>query len=171
MLITEEYRALNRELHGRGVEYGMLGHRWKPLVEGLVHAHDYTSVLDYGCGGGTLKTALALNDCRIDEYDPAIPGKDGAPSPADLVVCGDVLEHIERDCLDAVLDHLQGLARHAALLVVSTVPAKKTLADGRNAHLIVEHPTWWLNRFLTRWDLQRFERDRKGFVVLMVPHR
>ena len=40
---------------------------------------------------------------EIKEYDPAIPGKDSLPEPADIVVCSDVLEHIEPNYLLNVL--------------------------------------------------------------------
>ncbi len=80
------------------------------------------------------------------EYDPAIEGKDGRPVFADLVVCTDVLEHIEPDRLDNVLTHLRTLARRAVFVVINTQPSNKTLTDGRNAHLIVEPAVWWYER-------------------------
>jgi 2-polyprenyl-3-methyl-5-hydroxy-6-metoxy-1,4-benzoquinol methylase len=169
MLISEEYRALNRELHERNVSYGVSGHRWAPTVETIMHQGRYRSMLDYGCGSGSLKSAIMVSDppFRISEYDPAIPGKDHKPVTADLVTCGDVLEHIEPELLDAVLDHIQSLAIEAVFLIVSTVPAKKTLADGRNAHLIVKPASWWLERLLSRWNLQRFDNSRVGFIASM----
>jgi 2-polyprenyl-3-methyl-5-hydroxy-6-metoxy-1,4-benzoquinol methylase len=169
-LITESYRALNRELHDRGIGYGASGHRWATAVNGVMRAGGYTSLLDYGCGMGTLCKALPslwLDAYQLNEYDPAIPGKDAAPESADLVVCSDVLEHIERDCLDDVLDHLRDLTRKAAFLIIATVPAKKILSDGRNAHLLVEHPHWWLPKITARWDLHRFERDDKSFAAFV----
>lgn len=43
-----------------------------------------------------------------------------------------VLEHIEPECLEQVLDHLQRLTRKIALLNIVTRPANKVLADGHN---------------------------------------
>jgi S-adenosylmethionine:diacylglycerol 3-amino-3-carboxypropyl transferase len=65
------------------------------------------------------------------------------PEPHDIVVCTDVLEHIEPDCLDDVLADIRRCTKKAALLVVATRPAMKTLSDGRNAHLIQEDFKWW----------------------------
>lgn len=164
MLITEDYRALNRALHESRDDYGRSGHRWAPLVERLILEIDARSVLDYGAGKGTLAAAFAPG--RIRQYDPCVPGLDQPPEPADLVVCTDVLEHIEPECLDDVLDDLARVTERIALLVVATRPAVKTLPDGRNAHLIQQPATWWLPRILARFDLHCFEEGRGEFVVL-----
>src|SRR5881394_1730573 len=154
MLITEDYRRLNAELHSRG-NYGVSGHKWASKVFDLAGQCEARTVLDYGCGRGTLGAAMRKNypDWAGDflEYDPAIPGKETKPTQADLVVCGDVLEHIEPDCLLAVLDDIRSIARKAVFLVVATRLAVKTLADGRNAHLIVEPVEWWLPKLMLRW--------------------
>lgn len=168
MLISEEYRALNAELHARGA-YGISGYKWARQVYDLARKLGDGVVLDYGCGQGTLGRALRDQyeqhsfpgqnvglPFTFREYDPAIEGKNRRPEPADLVVCGDVLEHIEPGYLDAVLDDLRGLALKAVFLVIATQPAKKVLADGRNAHLIVQPASWWIPKLLDRWKLKSF---------------
>ena len=57
-----------------------------------------------------------------------------------------MLEHIEPDCLDDVLLHLRTKVKKRLFFAISLRPAGKTLADGRNAHLIVESAEWWLER-------------------------
>jgi hypothetical protein len=162
MLITPEYRALNAKLHQRAPLYGTSGHKHAEQVRQLAQAlgapRKNVTVLDYGCGKGTLGAALHFSDrgFYLFEYDPAIPGKDTPPEPADLVVCGDVLEHIEPECLDAVLDDLQRLTKRFVLLTVATRAAQRTLPDGRNTHLIVEDADWWLPKLLARWRLKSF---------------
>lgn len=146
-LISREYRALQVELHKRKGGYGDTGERWAPAVRDLIQRFNATSVLDYGCGQGSLKKALKPicdPSVRIDEYDPAVAGKDGDPSFADLVVCTDVLEHVEPNRLDKTLEHLRLLKRKAVFVAISTCTAKRTLKDGRNAHLIVESADWWI---------------------------
>lgn len=146
-LISWDYLCQQRELHGREEFYGAKGYKWAGPVLALITEIGATSVLDYGCGSGTLARKLRAQHLpwlRIAEYDPAIPGKDGYPSFADLVTCTDVLEHVERDRLPFVLTHLQGLARKALFAVIALRPSEKTLRDGRNAHLIVEPTAWWL---------------------------
>lgn len=141
MLITEEYRKLNEELHATNDGYGRSGHKWADLVRQLIASTNANTVLDYGCGKKTLEQALGF---EIANYDPAVPGLDATPEPADVVACTDVLEHIEEECLDEVLLDLQRCTKEIVLLVVATRPAKKTLADGRNAHLIQKPINWWL---------------------------
>lgn len=158
ILITEEYRALNRQLHAAKPHYGAAGHRWAEHIVRLIRAVDIRSVLDYGAGKGTLGERLRSEFPTLDvmAYDPARPGYDRLPLPADLVTCCDVLEHVEPACLDDVLDDIQRCARRFVFLVVATKPAAKHLPDGRNTHLIVEPAEWWLGHILGRWRLVDF---------------
>lgn len=139
-LISTEYKQLNIRLHEDCPEYGVSGARHAPLVRRIAEKLNLRSVLDYGCGKGQLAAAV---DFPIWEYDPAIPGKDVSPRPADFVVCTDVLEHVEPERLDFVLDDLRRVTRTLAYLVVHRGPARKVLWDGRNAHLIQRDAAWW----------------------------
>lgn len=157
MLISPEYLKLQKELHSRG-SYGISAGKWADAVDDLARRLPAASVLDYGCGRGFLWRELSARDLpySFHEYDPAIAGYEAPPESADLVYCGDVLEHIEPDYLDAVLDHIAKVARKAVFLVIATCPAVKTLADGRNAHLIVD-PAWvWMTRLDKRWNVMGF---------------
>lgn len=151
MLITPEYSRLNSQLHQSRPDYGTSGARWSKLVERLVQQFRVGSVLDYGCGKQTL--AEALSHLKIVGYDPAISGLDRPPEPADLVVCTDVLEHVEPECIDNVLDDICRVTSKMALVTVATRPAVKVLADGRNAHLTVMPFAWWKSSFLSRFDI------------------
>lgn len=154
MLISEDYREQNRLLHESSDGYGRSGVKWAEMIRLAIEADGgYASILDYGCGKGTLGAALAETGITIAEYDPAIPGKDTPPEPAELVIAGDVLEHIEPDCLDTVLAELKRLAKRKLIVIIDTYPAKKTLADGRNAHLIVEDATWWGAKLAQTFDV------------------
>lgn len=147
-LISPEYLKLQRRLHADPRGYGGRGSKWAGIVLQVAADYDCGSILDYGCGQGSLIQTLRpmAPGLRLTEYDPAVPGKDNLPTFADLVVCTDVLEHIEPDRLDAVLAHLRGLARKALWVVISTKTSNKILADGRNAHLIVQSFKWWKPR-------------------------
>lgn len=151
LLISAEYQELNSRLHSENLAYGVGGGRYgdtvKKMAEKLAKNKPFISVLDYGCGKGYLAKALSF---PIAEYDPAIPGKQESPRPADLVCCFDVLEHIEPDRLDYVLGDLQRCVLLAGYFIIHTGPSGKHLADGRNAHLIQRGPEWWtatLSRF------------------------
>lgn len=168
--ITPEYAALNAQLHKDRPDYGTSSARWAPVVMDLAHGFGATSVLDYGAGKGELRKALPPSfwSCGwlFYEYDPAIPAMSETPQPADLVICSDVSEHVEPECLTAFLDDLKRCARKVLLLTVATRPAKKALADGRNAHLIVEPASWWLPQLEARWEKVGFTAMPGEFVFI-----
>lgn len=152
MKISNEYRAMNVMLHLKRPSYGSSGHKWADKIRHMRGA----SVLDYGCGKGTLAQAL---DFPITEYDPAVPGKTKKPDPHDCVVCTDVLEHVEPEYLDNVLSHIARLMKVSGLLVIATRPANKTLPDGRNAHLIVEPWEWWEQKLSEFFHIRTIDID------------
>jgi hypothetical protein len=154
-LISEAYRELNRKMHEEHRSYGISAGHFRVLVEKIMKDEGHKSLLDYGCGKGILKDECPT--LPISEYDPAIPGKDVMPDPAELVVCIDVLEHIEPEHLNAVLRHMQGLCQRKILFSISLAPAKKTLADGRNPHLSLHDEVWWRRKMrrhfkIIAWD-------------------
>ena len=167
LLITPEYRELNQQLH-ENPDYGVASLMYVDQVLALIQSLKVEALLDYGAGKGRLGQALE-GKLKVFNYDPAVEKYAAEPSPAEFVVSIDVLEHIEPDCLDAVLDHMARLTERAIFLTVATVPAHKELADGRNAHLIVETPEWWLPKLWQRWELQFYNKLDTGFVYLGTP--
>lgn len=177
-LISPAYLVTQRELHAGPQVYGAKGATWADAVVAISAQLGCFSILDYGCGKGSLMRDLrerALPGVRLAEYDPAIQGKDAAPSFADLVVCTDVLEHIEPDRLAPVLAHLKSLARKAVFVVIATRPASKTLSDGRNAHLIIEDAAWWRGAVESAgFEVHPFQvmphvKPSKAWVAVLVP--
>lgn len=139
-LISAEYRELNRKLHATNLAYGVGGGKHAPTVLKLVESLKTRSVLDYGCGKGYLAKNIPF---PIWEYDPAMPGKEEPPRPADLVCCFDVLEHIEPDRINYVLDDLRRVTQKVGYFIIHTGPSSKTLSDGRNAHILQRDRKWW----------------------------
>lgn len=142
LTITPEYVELNKKMHLNPI-YGIGGRARKDVVLKLSEALNTRSILDYGCGKGTLAASLSF---PIWEYDPAVPGKDSVPRAADLVVCLDVLEHVEPEMLDNVLGDLVRCSNKMLFAIIDTGPADKDLPDGRNAHLIQQNKDWWQER-------------------------
>lgn len=171
MLISESYREQNRLLHSSG-SFGFKGYHYAKEILPLCDALRTRDVLDYGCGQRSLERELGF---PIRNYDPAIEGLSDPPQPADVVACTDVLEHIEPDCLDAVLDDLHRVTKIVGFYIIDTRPAVKTLPDGRNAHLIVEDGNWWFPKFHKRWTcVQMSHREirpqkRCGLTVIVRP--
>jgi hypothetical protein len=169
-LISPGYLAENKRLHLSG-KYGRSGDKWLHVVLGLIEETGARDVLDYGCGKGNLSYSLNYCDGIVArDYDPAIEGRDALPKPADLVVCTDVLEHIEPECIEAVLDHLRKLTRVALFVAISTRLAGKHLSDGRNAHLLVRGPKWWQDTLSIRFAVVRtWQSEAQEWVALLKP--
>lgn len=126
------------------------------MIHSLADRMKSKDILDYGCGKGSLSQASPTYN--VINYDPGISQYSEHPTEAhDLVVCTDVLEHVEPDCIDAVLDDLQRLTKRCLYVIVCTVEAKKTLPDGRNAHLTVRDYRWWMEKFLERFEIRMME--------------
>lgn len=147
MLISGEYKALNEQCHRENRGWGKGGTRWLSHIVVEMKRLSCVTVLDYGCGKGALVRDLAGQGFMSEGYDPAVPEyRIRIDSRRDYVVCTDVLEHIEYDCIDAVLADIADTAVDGAFLVISLRKAQKILPDGRNAHLIVENEDWWENK-------------------------
>lgn len=151
MLITDDYARENARLHAVDAKYGAEGYLWAYHVAGIALMEDCDTILDYGCGKGTLVKVLRERvRFGLREYDPGVPGKDNRPAPADLVVALDVLEHIEPDFVGDVINDLAKLAQKKLFVVVSTKPSKRIMSDGRDTHLSLHDDAWWHQRFIDR---------------------
>lgn len=163
-MLTEEYRSLNKELHQTNENYGSYGKKWADAVFGLANSLGTQDILDYGCGKSTLAKYLPY---KIKQYDPAIEKYSESPDPADIVVCTDVLEHIEPEHLENVLADLKRVTKRVGFFVIATRPAKKTLSDGRNAHLIIESERWWLPKICEKFGIMVFNNNEGEFVCVV----
>lgn len=166
MLISEAYKEQNKSLHSVG-DYGISGAKWAETIKTIIKVAEPLTILDYGCGQKTLQEAVGPGAFFWNNYDPCIPGLDAEPKPASLVICTDVLEHVEPECLESVLDDLQRLTLRMGFFTVSTRPAKKVLPDGRNAHLIQQGPRWWLPRFCERFEIVQMNMLKHEFFVVV----
>ena len=164
MLITDEYRRQNEELHLRAGTFGVAGDRRAPLVRKMVALYDAKTVLDYGCGKGGLKRAMGE---IVSNYDPAVPEFAAMPLPADIVVCADVMEHVEDDCIDEVLLHIRSLTRKAAYFLVACRPSSQNLPDGRNAHISLHDQDWWIDRIRQHFVIANAEKLGKQEVSIV----
>ncbi len=143
-----------------------------PLVKKLFKKNNFTSISDYGAGKKNLQEALfilGLKDFKYFPFDPAFP-EYGDPKPADLVCCIDVMEHIEPEYLDSVIDDLKRIIINTGFFSIATIPARKTLADGRNAHLIIKPVNWWLSLFLPNFNIEYLQQSETGFFILVRPN-
>ena len=133
----------------------------------IKYTHNFVAgrTVVHNCGKGALANKLPF---PIWEYDPAIPGKDAVPRPADLVICTDVLEHVEPAMLDNTLRDLSRCVLKAGYFVIHTGAAKKTLPDGRNTHLIQEGEAWWREKLAKYFDVNKIITKRMPELIVVV---
>lgn len=168
--ISAAYLSMQQEMH-RNPHYGVASKALAPAVRSVIKRYGIRSLADYGAGKCNLRKALRERGVwRLDyfPYDPAFP-EYGPPRPAQLVCCIDVLEHIEEDFLPQVLLELQSITQQYGFFSVHCGPARKTLPDGRNAHIIQKPSSWWLPRLCEYFEVAELQPSPGGFWVLVTP--
>lgn len=147
-LISQDYKQSLAQLQ-KGNKFKGLLVKYEP-VKAFVEQYRPDSILDYGCAKGTLVKQLQQDfpDIQtIHGYDPGVPEFDRIPLiKYNCLISNDVIEHFEPEFLDKSLAHMNTLFDRVAWLIIACYPAKKTLPDGRNAHLIIQSPDWWRKR-------------------------
>ena len=113
----------------------------------LVEKNNLKSILDFGCGKGNATTAMREKwpDITVYSYDPVTSPID-LPEQVDIVYSSDVLEHVEPNEIKQTLKNLFNISKYQYHYIACHL-AKKSLSDGRNAHLIVEDGDWWEDKF------------------------
>jgi hypothetical protein len=167
-MISEDYKEQNRQLHANRMDYGKYGSRWAEALFALCVQLKSQEVLDYGCGKAELNLHLPFG---VTNYDPALPKYEEPPEPHDIVACTDVMEHVEPEFTDAVLDDLQRLTKKVCFLNIATREAKKTLPDGRNAHLVVQPAAWWISKIEPRFKILEMSSNEGEITALLEPKR
>lgn len=172
LLESADTMAKNDNIEFRYGLFGQTGYTYagpvSVLAGLLIHKYGPITLLDYGCGSQSLAKMLPpITGLTVNHYDPCVPEFDHKPEPADIVVCTDVLEHIEPECLENVLDDLKKLTKKAAYVVIATKAAEKTYSDGQNCHLIVEDIDWWLPKLKKRFFIAEKSTSDCRFTCIM----
>ena len=170
MAITPDYKEHMAKEHD-GSKWGTTGWKYSgDLMVNAIKARPYVkTVLDFGCGKGTMKPYLEQRcDVEVFEYDPGIPGKDTFPTGQfDMVISSDVLEHVEPDLLDDTIKQLEKLTRWVMCHDIACSPTGKLFGEGpykgQDLHLIVEEPSWWRKKFKEvcgLWEAEYAHREK-----------
>lgn len=152
-MIDKDYKSQLKAMHEDGIfNNGLAAYK---IVKNFIARVRPESILDFGCGHGALIAVIKEQypAIQLTGYDPGNPLYDTLPSsPSDVVISTDALEHVEPEFLAETIRALSQLTGKYAFFRIACYPARKTLPDGRNAHLIVEHPVWWKEKILGSGD-------------------
>ena len=152
MSISNEYVEQYKLMHksNDGMFPGQQTMFVKDYVSRMIELYGCKTILDYGCGKGYQYTRFNVHaewNCSVTLFDIGVDELSNKPSNSvDFVLSTDVLEHCETDFIPEILKELNDYADKCVLVSISTRPAKKTLPDGRNAHLTVKEPDWWISQ-------------------------
>ena len=159
-MITEEYRKELLELHK--ASWGTTGgvYSGDTVVEFIKAFPDIKTILDYGCGEGSLKKWVeeaGITDKEWYQYDPGVEEFSLCPAGRfDLVITTDVLEHVEEDHIDSVIDDLNYLTKKYLFNEVACYLARRNFQsgpyEGKDLHISLKAPDDWMLR-LARPDM------------------
>ena len=146
-MITDEYKNLLHQMQSKNrFKNGLKDYE---DVFNFIKTESPLSIIDFGCSQGILIKKIKEEFPHIDciGYDPGVIEYEVFPNSAvECLISNDVIEHIEPKFLDITLEKINMLFTKSARLIIACYPAKKNLPDGRNAHLIIEKPDWWLEK-------------------------
>lgn len=152
-----DYAAVYGELHENAKRFP--GYTLTTYVEDiadLVKFANPQTLLDYGCGKGYQYLSRRLHErwggLLPHCYDIGVRQLQEKPTGKfDGVISTDMLEHIEKPDLPGIIDELIGYVNDRGdeysflFLSIACRPSKKNpLPGGRNAHVTIEHPDWWV---------------------------
>ena len=117
------------------------------------HQLQTKSVLDFGCGkGGTMQWLQGLfPELTVTGWDTGTEKYRKRPRDVqfDGIYSIDCFEHIELTDIPDVIENLRRISHRKTQWchIIDLTPAKKTLPDGRNAHVTLQSPQEWVELF------------------------
>ncbi|MAL11588.1 MAG: hypothetical protein CMF74_18240 [Maricaulis sp.] len=133
---------------------------YKHEVFGIIKERNIKSILDYGCGKAKFHNILFNNSkvpgsptVSIVGYDPAFAQYSQKPTgDFDLILCVDVMEHVQEDKVDEVLSDIFNSYSGHVFMTITCYEATQVLLNGKNAHYTVKEPDWWKSKLQTYTD-------------------
>ena len=146
---SESYASQMKELHSTSESFGVgsVTAKHYKVIADLIRKIGVASVLDYGCGKGNLLEYFGekMPELKVDGFDIASEKYATLSDETyDMVVCLDVMEHVEFGAISNVLMEIRTRTRKIFVCSIANYTAGKVLSDGRNAHLTqLPFSTWF----------------------------
>lgn len=156
----EQYKQLHKQK-----KYGTSSEKLFPKLLLHVLRLGPSSILDYGCGQSTLVDRFGELGIETYKYDPAIEGIDILPNvKVDLVLCNDVLEHLDAKDINESIINIKNLSDNA-IFSIGTNEAIFNLPNGKNCHITVKSIDWWIDYLKSKFKIIKiFEVYNYGFL-------
>ena len=132
----------------------------------MIEDYNCKSLLDYGCGKAELykenhELGKKITSKPIDKfwnikeltcYDPGVEKFSKIPEGTyDIVLAVDVMEHLPTQDLEWIIDNIMGYADKAVFINIACYEALKTFPNGKNLHISVHKPDWWIELIDKIW--------------------
>ena len=123
-IISEAYKQQMAFEHENDESWGTSGPIHTADVKRCIRRSGSMSVVDYGCGKALLGRNVEKDIPDLDwvDFDPAVKGKRVLPDKSDMVVCTDVMEHVEEEYVDNVLEHISSIFKKCVYLHIACTP-------------------------------------------------
>jgi len=154
--MSEELIECYRKIHTSDPRRyaGLSTLNYSNLIGGICRRFKTRSLLDYGSGSGVqymLNNLHRLWGMDVTCYDPAVSVFRKKPERTfDMVICCDVLEHLEPDEVHGAILEIDSYADKAVFASISLLPSKHVLPGGRNAHTCIKPREWWTKMVIDR---------------------
>jgi len=162
--LIDQYKIL----HKNNPQYGTTSVRHIDDIISMLSELNISSILDYGCGKGELLDLIELQNVNKYKYDPAILKYNKIyADKVDVILNIDVLEHIPKDELDYILNHIKKYSNNVIFLIC-LIPAGHKLPNGMNCHVTVEKPDWWLkfiSKYFPKANIYNYPSDGKKVFI------
>ena len=167
--LIEEYKKLHKDptiFPGRSMT------KYAHYVRSIIRDNKCKTLLDYGCGKGNLykdehnklgkplHKFLKIKDYTL--YDPGLEEFSKLPIDTyDMVICVDVMEHLPTQDLEWIIDRIMSFGNKAIFLNIACYEALKKFPNGKNVHITVHEPEWWVALINKIW----YDKHRKRINV------
>ncbi|MGI0011869.1 MAG: methyltransferase domain-containing protein [Nitrososphaera sp.] len=153
-MFTESHAQEQTQYHLEASHYGAGSFRWGESIVQLCQQFGVKTILDYGCGKGTLGPILA-DKVQLTLYDPFVDSFKERPVNKDfgLIVCTDVMEHIEVDKTRDVLTDIFYYTKFLVFFNIALTLARKKLPSGRNTHINIKTANEWARMLMQYFNV------------------